>query len=395
MKVIALYLPQYHEIPENNLWWGKGYTEWTSVQRGKVLLEGQYQPRIPLNNNYYNLLDIDVMKWQVELAKKHGVYGFCFYHYWFNGKLLLEKPLEQFLEHKEIDFPYYLCWANETWTTIWEGEENPRVLAENDYSVKSDVDDHFYYWLKYFKDSRYMKEENRPILSIYNPIAIPYRNLKYMINRWNELAKKEGFAGIKFIYLCAESMCFMEDKYKALFDYGVEYEPSYVQHLDDDIERERKRYKKEHTLKLVKKYCPNLFKIKKAFKKKQIVVQPATEKKVKIIRDYDEEWKKVLEIEHHDAFKYVPGGFVDWDNTPRRGYGGKVILGATPLKFEQYFEKLVVKARDYYKTDTIVLFAWNEWSEGGYLEPDEKWNYGYLEAIRNVLIRQNEIEKRD
>ena len=144
MKVIALYLPQYHEIPENDLWWGKGYTEWTSVRRGKELIEGQYQPRIPENNNYYDLLNIDVMKWQVSLAKEYGVYGFCFYHYWFNGKKLLERPIEQYLEHKEIDFPYYLCWANETWTTVWEGEENPTVLAEHDYTDRKDVDEHFY-----------------------------------------------------------------------------------------------------------------------------------------------------------------------------------------------------------------------------------------------------------
>lgn len=392
MKVIALYLPQYHEIPENDLWWGKGYTEWTSVKRGKVLIDGQYQPRIPADKNYYDLLDIDVMKWQTNIAKEHGIYGFCFYHYWFNGKLLLEKPLEQFLQHREIDFPYYLCWANETWTTIWEGEENPRVLAEQDYSDKADVDKHFYYWLRYFQDPRYMKENGKPILSIYNPVAIPHNRLKYMINRWNELARTEGYPGICFTYLCAESMCYMDDKSKALFDYGVEYEPSYVQHLDDDVDAARKRYRKDHIAKSIYRRFPWLKLFKTRRKKSETkVVQQRTE--VKIIRDYDEEWQKILNIQHKDYRKYIPGAFVDWDNTPRRGYNGKVILGASPEKFEHYFDQLIKKAKEVYHQNQIVIFAWNEWSEGGYLEPDEKWGVGYLEAIRKVLINNNGIER--
>ena len=392
MRVIALYLPQYHEIPENDLWWGKGYTEWTSVKRGQVLIDGQYQPRVPQNGNYYNLLDIDVMKWQVSLAKEYGVYGFCFYHYWFNGKKLLERPIEQFLMHSEIHFPYYLCWANETWTTVWDGEENPTVLAEHDYTDIKDVDDHFNYWLPYFKDKRYIKENNKPILSIYNPIVIPYRRLKYMLNRWNELAIKEGFSGLSFQYLCAESMCFMDVKYKKLFDYGVEYEPSYVQHLEDDVASGRAKYKKERVSKSLNKYFPFLMKIKKKMCGNTLAVENNTSLDgVKIVRDYDADWEKILSIKHTDYSSYIPGGFTDWDNTPRRGRGGKVILGASPYKFEKYFGELVKRTRNVYKKDMIVLFAWNEWSEGGYLEPDEKYGVKYLEAIKNTLIRYDEL----
>lgn len=394
MRVIALYLPQYHEIPENDLWWGKGYTEWTSVKRGQVLIDGQYQPRIPLNGNYYDLLDIDVMKWQTKIAKEHGIYGFCFYHYWFNGKKLLEKPIEQYLLHQEIDFPFYLCWANETWTTVWEGEENPTVLAEHDYTDVADVDKHFQYWLPFFKDKRYIKDHNRPVLNIYNPIVIPYRRLKYMINRWNELAKKEGFDGISFQYLCAESMCFMDEKYKDLFEYGVEYEPSYVQHLEDDIEKEQKRYKRERLSKTLNKHFPFLFRVKHLIRRDNHVRKETELTGVKILRDYDKDWEKVLNITHYDYSKYIPGGFIDWDNTPRRGHGGKVILGANPQKFEKYFERLVLRTKEVYKKDMIVLFAWNEWSEGGYLEPDEKWGTAYLQAIKNVLEKLGETPYR-
>ena len=393
MKVIALYLPQYHEIPENDIWWGKGYTEWTSVKRGTCLIDGQYQPRIPQNNNYYDLLDINVMKWQVEMAQRYGVYGFCFYHYWFNGKLLLEKPIETFRNHQEIDFPYYICWANETWTTVWEGAENPTVLAENDYTKKEDVDRHFEYLLTYFKDHRYMKDNNRPIVSIYNPVVMPYHCLKYLVKRWNELARKKGFAGIKFIYLCAESMCFMTERYKNLFDYGVEYEPSYVQHLEDDIYENRKRYRKNIQATLIKQKLPFVSNFLSMFKKKKTNNEQTEtiQSGVKILRNYDDDWEKILNIEHDDYSKYVPGGFTDWDNTPRRGRGGKVILGASPKKFEEYFERLIIRANKIYKTDTVVLFAWNEWSEGGYLEPDEKWGTGYLEAIKNVLDKHPEL----
>lgn len=386
MDIIALYLPQYHVIEENNLWWGNGYTEWTSLKRGEVLIENQYQPRIPLNNNYYDLTNIDIMKWQVEIAKKHCITGFCFYHYWFNGQLLLEKPLEQWLNNTEIDFPYYLCWANETWTTVWEGEAEPKVLAKHDYYDSKDIDNHFYYMLRYFKDVRYMKRDDKPILNIYNPIAIPYRRLKKMLYRWNYLAEKEGLNGIYFMYQSAESMRFMTNKYKKLFDKGIEYEPSYVEFLEKDLKQGYKKYKKEHLSCWMNSYTPTLIKIKKnLINNRPVVISKEITEGIENLRDYDNEWKKILDIKHRDYSKYVPGGFVDWDNTPRRGRKGKVILGATPQKFESYFSELVYKAKNTYNSDMIVLFAWNEWSEGGYLEPDEKYGFGYLEAVKRVM----------
>lgn len=388
MKIIALYLPQFHQIPENDLWWGTGYTEWTSCKKGEVFVDGQYQPRIPKDNNYYDLTDIEVMKWQIDMAKKNGIYGFCFYHYWFNGHQLLEKPLNQYLEHQEIDFPYYFCWANERWTRVWEGENHPKVLIEQEYDDKEDVDKHFKYWLPFFKDERYMKENGKPILSIYNPIAIPPKWLKYMINRWNFLAKKEGFPGISFIYLCAESMCYMGEEHRKYFDYGVEYEPSYVQHLEDDPEKGRKRYRNDYYIHALTKRFPFLHTISAKFRR---IPRKEEINGVKTLRDYDNDWEKILSIKHDDYSKYIPGGFVDWDNTPRRGKSGKLILGATPEKFEKYFERLIIRTREVYKKDTIVLFAWNEWSEGGYLEPDEKYGDAYLNAIKQALINTKEL----
>ncbi len=391
MKVIALYLPQYHEIEQNNIWWGKGYTEWTSLKRGEKLIEGQYQPRIPMNKNYYDLSDINTIKWQVDLARKHGIYGFSFYHYWFNDMPLLEKPIELFLDHTEIRFPFYLCWANEKWTTIWEGDKNPRTLIENDYSNKENIDKHFDYMLKYFKDERYMFKDGKPILCIYNPIAIPPNDLEYTVKHWNERAIDEGFAGICFTYLASTSFLGLHEKEKDLFDYGIEYEPGLVQRIEENnVEMIRKEYRKSYIHQRIKKFIPKANQLISSMANRI----SATEEPdgVRTVRDYDRDWELILNLQYDDYSKVIPGGFIDWDNTPRHGRNGKVIIGASPQKFEYYFEKLVEKAKYVYHSDTVVLFAWNEWSEGGYLEPDMKWGTGYLEAVKNVLTRLDEYE---
>lgn len=160
MKILALYLPQFHAIPENDEWWGKGFTEWVNVKKARPLFEGHYQPRIPLNENYYNLLDNSVKKWQIDLAKEHGIYGFCVYHYWFCGKKLLEKPMEQYLADKSLDFPFCFCWANEHWSNAWVSGENKILMAQN-FEDREDWDNHFYYMLPFFQDERYIKRRRK------------------------------------------------------------------------------------------------------------------------------------------------------------------------------------------------------------------------------------------
>ena len=197
MKIIAFYLPQFHEIPENNKWWGKGFTEWVNVKKARPLFENHNQPRVPLNKNYYNLLDEKTQKEQVKLANDYGLYGFCFYHYWFDGKLLLEKPVEKFLKNKSLDTHFCICWANEHWTNAWANKE-AKVLIEQKYGNKKEWKDHFDYLLNFFKDDRYIKENNKPLLVIYRPELIDC--LKEMLEFWDEEAKKHGFAGLDFAY---------------------------------------------------------------------------------------------------------------------------------------------------------------------------------------------------
>ena len=169
VKILALYLPQFHSIPENDKWWGNGYTEWTAVKNAKPLFANHYQPRIPLDNNYYDLSNNSgkTWFWQAELARKFGIYGFCIYHYWFEGKQLLERPMEILRDHKEMDINYCICWANETWSRNWYAQERT-VLLEQRYGDESAWIKHFEYLNTFFRDKRYIKIDNKPVINIYH-----------------------------------------------------------------------------------------------------------------------------------------------------------------------------------------------------------------------------------
>ena len=225
MKIIAFYLPQFHNIPENDEWWGDGFTEWVNVKKAKPIFDGHNQPRVPLNHNYYNLLDDDVKIWQADLAKKYGVYGFCYYHYWFDGKLLLEKPMEQMLENKKVDIPFCICWANEPWTRAWVGET--KTLIPQKYGSKKEWKEHFDYLLPFFKDPRYILDEGKPLVVIYRPEIIDVLN--DMLDYWNELAKNAGFEGLKFAYQSAGMDELPKNKRNdSRFDYDIEFQPAYA-----------------------------------------------------------------------------------------------------------------------------------------------------------------------
>ena len=372
MKIIAFYLPQYHEIPENNKWWGKGFTEWVNVKKAHPLFEGHYQPRVPLNKNYYNLLDEEVQKWQVSLAKKYGIYGFCFYHYWFDGHLLLEKPVEQWLKNRDLDLPFCICWANENWTQAWVSKESTVLIAQK-YGDKEMWRRHFEYLLPYFKDTRYIKENGRPLMVIYRPEIIPCKN--EMIDYWNELAIQNGLPGLIFAYqhvgLDRES-----NKDDSRFKYNIEYQPQYATY---DLTKNRwKGIKKirRTILKVLENYfCIDLR-----------GVRPGGLIKGK----YEDVWNAIL-THRPENQKCIPGAFVDWDNTPRKGEKGSVWHGAAPEKFHKYLSIQIKRARDIYQKDMMFMFAWNEWGESGYLEPDEKFKYGYLEALKAALEENGEF----
>lgn len=371
MRIISFYLPQFHEIPENNRWWGEGFTEWTNVKKATPLFKGHAQPKVPLNSNYYDLSDVDVMKWQVSLAKKYGLYGFCFYHYWFNGKLLLEKPLENFLK-STIDFHFCISWANEHWTNQWVSDKS-NVLIEQEYGTEEDWIKHFDYLEKFLLDERYIRIDGKPILIIYRPELIDCLN--EMLDCWQHLAKERGIGELSFVYQ-HQAFYFMPNKDDSRFDYCIEYQPGFAQtSMSNNKFKFLRRVKRSLELFIEKRFKKDI-----RYKNKKLH-----------FADYSEVWDYIVGLKPKND-KNIPGAFVNWDNTPRKGSRGLVYKGFSPEKFEFFMEKQILNARDNYNKNYMFMFAWNEWAEGGFLEPDEENGYASLESIKEALIACNELE---
>lgn len=360
-KIIAFYLPQFHRIPENDMWWGKGFTDWVGARKAKPLFPGHRQPRIPAKENYYNLLNKKTLEWQAALARKYNIYGFCIYHYWFGEKQLLEKPAENLLSWKDIDINYCFSWANESWIASWSKlkgnawaeskgsvKEKGGYLVKQEYGGKKEWERHFQYLLPFFQDERYIKIGNSPVFVIYKPEDI--KALRPMMQYWNSLAKKHGFNGIYFA----------GTNYSKWKEKGMNalllYEPSYTL-LRETGEFNKKGY---YALGLQKWMC------------KYNILLP------KMI-NYDAVWRLI--IKRNNSNNIWPGGFVDFDSTPRKGKSGSICIGVTPRKFEKYMHRLIAKNQD---KEFIFVTAWNEWGEGAYLEPDSQNGTRYLKSIRKL-----------
>lgn len=375
VKVIAYYLPQYHAIPENDHAWGMGFTEWTNTRKASPLFEGHYQPKTPLNDNYYNLLDDDVKIWQSNLAQQYGVFGFCYYHYWFkDGKKLLEKPAEQMLLNRDITIPFCFSWANENWSKRWDGG-NQELIAEQNYGGRSDWKKHFDYLLPFFQDQRYITLDGKPVFLIYKPEEMS--NVNEMLELWEEEAKQAGLPGMCF--MIQNSKYFFSPQFEmGRFSYQIKFYPffsfGYKSKNIKKMYQMRKVYsalKKVHLNWFVDSLYPQI--------KKYRHRNDSTDLQIK---EYDDTWKIAIESESNS--QYIEGAFVDWDNTARKK-NGLSHIGATPEKFGFYMSLLIEKILMNNQEPVIFINAWNEWGEGAYLEPDEKHQYGYLEALKNVV----------
>lgn len=367
MKTIAMYLPQFHEIPENDRWWGTGFTEWTAARSAEKLFEGHNQPREPLNDDYYNLLDRSTMDRQTELAKKYGLDGFCFYHYYFKGgKKVLEKPAENLLRWNDLDMPFCFCWANETWGRTWsrldhhheainpwaekleeKGSTGGRangILLEQRYGREMEWKDHFDYLLPFFRDKRYIKKNGAPIFLIYNPEEI--RCLSEMIFFWKKLARENGLLDI---YVIGENCT---KKMKGL----------------DGI--------------LI---CgPSMYRDPKVGGQ---TIKPYTQNGI-LSYDYKELWENAVAADPVPGCKTYFGAFTDYDDTPRRGKNGWVLDGVSTELFEKYLY-LLMRKNQIAQNEYTFINAFNEWGEGMYLEPDKKRGYSYLEILKKVKERVN------
>lgn len=358
MKVFANYLPQFHQIPENDQYWGKGYTDWVSCQKAKSLFQGHIQPKKPLNENYYSLDDVNVIKWQAELAKKYGISGFAIYHYWFHDGLnLLTTPPTLIRDNPDIDIEYFFIWDNKSWKRTWsaltgsEGWTNDsnsapknEVLAELIYGGEEEWSAHFKYLLPFFKDTRYVKRNNKPVIAVFTTYKV-YDVLKKMNKYWDKLAKENGFDGVEIISRA--------DYKQKEFENQFIYTPFAPVTIGDYVSQKVKRIIEKEK---VKKY------------------------------DYDSVWKRILKVSKKVGKNTTLSGFVNFDDTPRRGYNGNVVVGATPAKFEKYFSELLDIAKNR-NNDIVLLTAWNEWGEGCYLEPDTINGYEYLKAVKRAIDR--------
>lgn len=356
MKILAIYLPQFHEVEENNVWWGKGFTEWNTVRGAKKYRQDQYQPKVPLNNNYYLLDDEDAkaLSYQTSIAKNNGIYGFCFYHYWFkNNKRMLYKPMEILLKHSEIDINYCVCWANEPWRRTWYAG-NSEILIEQEYGKKSDWIAHYEYLKQFFMDSRYIKINNKPVFVIYRTAAID--NMEEMLNCWNELAKKDGFDGI---YLISERTAFAIDERECLFDAYCDFEPAYTLHYRQTKLEQSFRVLKRFLIRALNNFTNN--------------------KKIENVLDMKYFTKKMGSDYYFKGKKVFPCLCPGWDNTPRKAEKGMYLKNSTPELFGKKIKELS-KNRD--ENDFLFINAWNEWSEGAYLEPDEQNGFKFLYEIK-------------
>lgn len=366
-RLIAFYLPQFHPIPENDQWWGKGFTEWTNVGKAKPLFPGHDQPRVPADLGYYDLRVQETRIAQAELAQKYGVEAFCYWHYWFGGgRRLLEKPFNEVLQDKEPNFPFCLAWANQTWSGIWHGSPD-KVLIRQTYPGIEDYQNHFYALLEAFGDHRYLTVEGKPLFVVYSPLALPIP--REFTDCWRDLAAQSGLKGLYIVGMTKDPSWNPEANG---FDASTIPNPDYLfSELSIRISLKRtlpeKIYKK--ALKLLNKELhdqkypklPTLFSYEKAI--------------------------ECAFIKNNLEFENYPCIFPNWDNSPRSGVNGRVFLDSTPELFRLHLlDALKQVASKSHEKRIIFIKAWNEWAEGNYLEPDQKWGKAYLEVIKDEVF---------
>ncbi|MFB2919264.1 MULTISPECIES: glycoside hydrolase family 99-like domain-containing protein [Aerosakkonema] len=368
-RLIAFYLPQFHPIPENDEWWGKGFTEWTNVAKAKPLYPGHYQPHIPADLGFYDLRVPETRQAQAEMAKHYGIEGFCYWHYWFAGKRLLERPFNEVLKSGEPNFPFCLGWANETWSGIWHGSPDKILMAQT-YPGLSDYEAHFYTVLEAFSDPRYIKIDGKPLFIVYRPKKLP--EPKLFTDYWRELAIKSGLTGLYFM--------------------GVVFDPSWVPELNgfDASIIINPDFARGVSPKLI---APQFFPKSTIFDKYYTKINsllnqklPKRNRKVPIVCTYAEGIKNAF-LKEAVTFEHYPCIFPNWDNTPRSSVNGVVFHDSTPELFRIHLKEALSKVENNPKEKRIIFIrSWNEWAEGNYLEPDKKFGKSYLEVIKDEVL---------
>lgn len=374
-RIIALYLPQFHPIPENDKWWGPGFTEWNNVAKARPLCKGHVQPRIPADLGFYDLRMPEVRKKQAELAREAGVEGFCYYHYWFgNGRQLLERPFNEVLASGKPDFPFCICWANHDWTNkSWQKsrtQQTGSMIMKMEYSREDHIA-HFNFLLPAFKDKRYIKVDGKPLFAVWAPRDIP--ECKAFIDLWQQLARENGLPGIHFVGYTANASKGLPGEKKNMYatDMVKEYYDSVLNLgfdavISSGLTRAQALYQGRARLAwnilTYKTFLPSVAHL-----------------------DYTKVMDRYYAEEDRGENIY-PTLLPQWDRTPRAGSKTEFLINATPEKFQKTIEDAIELIKDKEPEHQILfLKAWNEWGEGNYVEPDEQFGHGWLDAIRNAL----------
>ncbi len=355
-RIIAFYLPQYHPIPENDRWWGKGFTEWTNVAKARKLFPGHYQPHIPADLGFYDLRVPETRQAQADMAKKYGIEGFCWWHYWFgNGKRLLERPFEEVLASGRPDFPFCLAWANESWQGFWHGLGDREVLIEQKYPGKEDYAAHFNAVLPALKDSRYITVDGKPLFMIYRPLNAPEEISEFM-RIWREMAAENGLKGIYFVCQTYEP--------------GRELAP--LQGLGFDAVNIVRMYdfeKKQPSVKRRAKFLQKIF--------RRLTIVP-----------YGKACRWFVDNGMDSQDGIIPTIIPNWDHSPRTGRNAFILHASTPELFRTHVDDVLEVLKDKPEEHRIAFVkSWNEWAEGNYLEPDMKFGTGYLKVLGEELYK--------
>jgi hypothetical protein len=353
-RIIALYLPQFHIIPENDAWWGQGFTEWTNTTRAKPLFPGHYQPHIPADLGFYDLRLPEARASQAKLAQQYGIEAFCYYHYWFAGKHLLERPFNEVVASGEPHFPFCVCWANQSWTGIWHGAPD-RIHIEQTYPGIDDHRSHFEYLLPAFFDKRYVTVEGKPVFVIFKPFEIP--ELRKTMDLWQEMAIRAGLPGLYLIGTLHKNEWSRWDPKNMGFDASI------TPRLPPLIKRVSKRHPIKYLNYIMRKRCG-----------------------IPKIYDHSKILQDILPRENPKGREY-PCVIPNWDNTPRSGSNGLVLHNSSPELLRVQIRKSLALTRDFPRDHKIIfLKSWNEWAEGNYVEPDLQFGRAFLEAIRDEIV---------
>lgn len=375
-RVIAFYLPQFHPIPENDAWWGPGFTEWHRVAASRPLFRSHEQPKLPGELGFYDLRLPETREAQAELARNHGVEAFCYWHYWFAGKRLLERPLDEVLQSGRPDFPFCMAWANCDWTGIWVGRDD-RLLMRQTYPGVSDYVAHFRAVQPALEDSRCVRVDGKPIFLVLRPFSLPRG--KEFTDTWRELALRSGI-GELFLVGLVEPGLPEGDPTTIGFD-------ARLPHLPRPLVRRREGGTSDgpgqKAWEILQRALPGEW-------GGRIRVKLSRIKNIDLRMPRRRDYANLFAGAYHEALDPLTFNAVlsNWDNTPRFGRWGVVVTGATPARFEQLLREAVdqVSGRPW-EHRLLFLKSWNEWAEGNYVEPDTRHGRGYLEAVRRAVFR--------